>query len=146
MNGLAAFNGEITYKGSLTHVDGNVKLASQKSRMATATADRTHLEGRYHLGIQNGTFGLIGNFAADNSTLDPVTLDSVTQPLSAAANTPIGPVVTSIGDAIGRTASRFNVSGQIRVANFPGGGAARITSADVIGQQGARAHISSGTG
>ena len=145
-NALAAFVGDITYKGSLTHVDGNVKLAAQKSRMATATADRTRLEGRYHLGIENGTFGLVGNFAAGNSTLDPVTLDSVTQPLSAAANTPIGPVVTSIGNAIGRTASRFNVSGEIRVANFPGGGAARITSADVIAQQGARAHISAGTG
>lgn len=145
-NALAAFAGEITYKGSFTHVDGNVKLAAQKSRMATATADRTRLEGRYHLGIQNGTFRLIGNFAALNSTLDPVTLDSVTQPLSAAANTPIGPVVTSIGNAIGRTASRFNVSGQIRIANFPGGGAARITSADVIAPQGARAHISAGTG
>ena len=146
VNGLAAFNGEITYKGSLAHVDGNVKLASQKSRMATATADRTRFEGRYHLGIQNGTFGLIGDFAAGNSTLDPATLASVVQPLAAAGNTPIGPVVTSIGNAIARTASRFNVSGQIRVANFPGGGAARITRADVIAPQGARAHISSGTG
>ncbi len=146
VNGLAAFNGDITYKGSLAHVDGNVRLAAQKSRMATATADRTQLKGRYHLGIQNGTFGLIGDFAADNSTLDPKTLDSITQPLSAAGSTPIGAVATSISNAIGRTASRFNASGQIRVVNFPGGGAARITSADIIAQRGARAHISGGTG
>jgi translocation and assembly module TamB len=146
VNSLADFDGNITYKGSFAHVDGNVRLAADKSRMATATADRTQLHGRYHLGIQNGTFGLIGDFAADNSTLDPKTLDSITQPLSAAAGTPIGPVVTSISDAIGRTASRFNASGQIRVVNFPGGGAARITRADVIAQRGARAHISGGTG
>lgn len=145
-NGLAAFVGDISYKGSLTHVDGGVSLAAQKSRMATTTADRTRLNGRYHLGLRNGTFRLIGDFAAENSTLDPKTLDSVTQPLAAASTTPIGPVVTSISNAIGRTASRFNASGQIRVVNFPGGGAARITSADVSALQGAHAHISGGSG
>jgi len=145
-NGLAAFIGEITYKGSLAHVDGRVKLSAQRSRMATATADRTHLDGAYHLGLRNGTFDLVGDFAADNSTLDPKMLDSVTVPLASAAGTPIGPVATSIGNAIGRTASRFNAAGQIRVVNFPGGGAARITSADVNGPSGARAHIGGGSG
>jgi hypothetical protein len=145
-NGLAAFIGDITYKGSLTHVDGRVKLSAQRSRMATATAERTRLNGGYHLGIGNGTFALVGDFATDNSTLDPKMLDSVTQPLAAAAGTPIGPVATSISDAIGRTASRFNAAGQIRVVNFPGGGAARITSADINGPLGARARISGGSG
>jgi hypothetical protein len=145
-NGLAAFVGDITYKGSLASVDGRVRLAAQKSRMATATAERTRLNGGYHLGIRSGTFALAGNFAADDATLDPKTLDSVTVPLASAAGTPIGPVATSIGNAIGRTASRFNSSGQIRIVNFPGGGAARITSADIKGPGGAHASISGGSG
>ena len=145
-NGLAAFIGDITYKGSLDSVSGEVKLAAQRSRMATVTAERTRLDGGYHLGMRSGTFALSADFAAENSTLDPKMLDSVTVPLSSAAGTPIGPVATSISDAIGRTASRFNAGGQIRVVNFPGGGGARITSADVKGQNGARAHISGGSG
>ena len=96
--------------------------------------------------MRTGTFSLIAGFAADNSTLDPKMLDSVTIPLSAAAGTPIGPVATSISNAIGRTASRFNAGGQIRVVNFPGGGAARITGADINGPSGARATISGGSG
>jgi hypothetical protein len=145
-NGLAAFVGDISYKGSLAEVTGRVRLSAQRSRMATATAQRTSLNAAYRLGTRNGTFDLIGDFASDNSTLDPKMLDSVTVPLASAAGTPIGPVATSIGSAIGRTASRFNAAGEIRVVNFPGGGAARITSADVKGPNGARARISGGSG
>ena len=145
-NGLAAFVGDITYTGSLASVTGGVKLAAQRSRMATATAERTRLEGAYKLGLRDGTFALVGDFAADNSTLDHRMLDSVTVPLAAAAGTPIGPVATSMSGAIGRTASRFNAAGNIRVVNFPGGGAARIMSADVKGPNGARASIAGGSG
>ena len=145
-NGLAAFIGNISYKGSLASVTGRVQLAAQNSRMATATAERTRLDGAYKLGLRNGTFALVGDFAADNSTLDHKMLDSVTVPLSSAAGTPIGPVATSISGAIGRTASRFNAAGEIRVVNFPGGGAARITGAEVKGPNGARASIYGGSG
>ncbi len=41
VNGLAAFIGDITYKGSLASVTGRVQLAAQRSSMATATAERT---------------------------------------------------------------------------------------------------------
>src|SRR6476646_6096285 len=51
-NGLANFAGDITYKGSLGNVDGRVKLSAQKSRMGTIYADRTRLDGAYHLGIR----------------------------------------------------------------------------------------------
>ncbi|HZU52089.1 MAG TPA: YdbH domain-containing protein [Sphingomicrobium sp.] len=145
-NGLADFAGTITYKGWLNDVDGRVNLAAQRSRMATVTAQRTGLNGRYHLGIANGTFSLAGGFAVDDSTLDPKMLDSVTEPLAAAASTPVGAVVASISNAIGRTASRFSASGQIKVVNFPGGGAARITRANVNAPSGARAMIAGGTG
>src|SRR3954447_21817384 len=50
-NGLAAFAGDITYKGPLTDVRGQVRLAAQKSRLATIQANRTRLNGGYGLGI-----------------------------------------------------------------------------------------------
>src|SRR6476659_1093345 len=89
-NGLANFLGDITYKGSLGNVDGRVKLSAQKSRMGTIFADRTRLDGAYHLGIREGRFALDGDYAADSGALDPSMIAGVTQPLAAAAKTPIG--------------------------------------------------------
>jgi hypothetical protein len=145
-NGLAAFVGELTFKGPLTDVRGRVKLSAQRSRMGTIYADRTRLDGGYKLGVRDGTFALVGDYAADSAALDPSMLAGVTQPLAAAAKTPIGPVAASIGNAVSRTARNFNSAGKIRVVNFPGGGAARITSADIIGPQGARARVFGGSG
>ena len=145
-NGLAAFTGELTYKGPLTDVRGDVRLAAQRSRMATVYADRTRLNASYKLGIRGATFALAGNFAADSATLDPSMLSGVTEPLAAAAQTPIGPIAGAIGNAISRTARNFNAAGHIRVVNVPGGGAARIDRADIIGPGGARARIAGGSG
>lgn len=145
-NGLAAFAGELGFKGPLTDVRGDVKLAAQRSRMATIYADRTRLNGNYRLGIRGGTFALAGDFAADSATLDPAMIAGVTQPLAAAAKTPIGPIADAIRAAIGRTAHNFNSAGKIRVVNFPGGGAVRIDSADIIGLGGARARVWGGGG
>ena len=146
VNGLAAFIGDITFKGPLNDVSGRVRLAAQQSRMATIHAARTRLSGGYRLGLRSGTFDMLGDYAAENAALDPAMLAGVTGPLRAAAKTPIGPVATSISNAISRTASNFNIGGQIHVVNFPGGGAARVNGADVIGPNAARARISGGTG
>ncbi len=145
-NGLAAFAGDLTYRGSLERVEGSVTLAAQKSRIATIYADRTRLNGAYHLGLRAGTFALIGKFGATSTALDPSMIAGVTQPLAAAAKTPIGPIAGRIGEAIDRTAHNFNVDGTIRVVNFPGGGAVRIDRADIQGPDGARAQVSRGTG
>ena len=146
-NGLANFVGDLTYKGPLMDVAGRVTLAAQKSRLGTTIyADRTRLVGGYRLGIRSGKFAMIGDVVADSSALDPSILAGVTQPLAAAAKTPIGPVATSIGNAIIRTSHNFNATGRIRVVNFPGGGAARIERADILGPGGARARVFGGSG
>jgi translocation and assembly module TamB len=145
-NGLANFLGDITYRGSLQAVDGEVKLSAQNSRLATITAARTRLQGHYHLGSKDGTFNLSGTYAADNAMLAPSMLAGVTQPLAAAGKTPLGPVALGIGNALLRTARNFNSAGHIKVVNFPGGGAARIVDADVIGPNGASARIGGGSG
>jgi hypothetical protein len=145
-NGLAAFVGDLTYEGALNDVRGRVRLAAQQSRLATIHADRTRLNGGYKLGLRTGTFALVGDFASDSAALDPSMLAGVTQPLAAAAGTPIGPVASAIAGAITRTSRNFDIKGGIRVVNFPGGGAARVTNADIAGPGGARARIFGGTG
>jgi hypothetical protein len=145
-NGLANFVGDINYKGALNDVSGRVKLSAQKSRMGTIFADRTRLDGRYHLNGKAGTFEMAGRYAADSAALAPSMFAGVTGPLSAVGKTPIGPVATSMANAVIRTARNFNSSGRITVVNFPGGGAARINEADVIGPGGARARVFGGSG
>jgi len=145
-NGLANFAGKITYNGSLNDVHGRVILSAQKSRVATIYADRTRLSGAYRLDGKHGIFDLVGDYAADSAALDPSMLAGVTQPLAAAAKTPIGPVATSIGNAVLRTAHNFNSAGHIKVVNFPGGGAVRIADANIDGPNGARANLSGGSG
>ena len=145
-NGLANFIGDIGFKGALNDVSGGVKLSAQQSRMGTIFADQTRLDGRYHLNGKAGKFEMAGRYAAENASLGSSMFAGVTQPLAAAAKTPIGPVATSIADAVIRTARHFNSSGRITVVNFPGGGGARINEADVIGPGGARAHLFGGSG
>ena len=145
-NGLANFIGDISFKGALDDVSGGVKLSAQNSRMGTIFADRTRLNGRYHLNGKVGTFDMAGNYAADSASLAPSMFAGVTQPLAAAAKTPIGPVATAMANAVMRTAKNFNSAGRITVVNFPGGGAARINEANVIGPDGARARVFGGSG
>lgn len=145
-NGLANFIGNISFKGKLNHVTGHVNLAAQKSRLATITAQGTRLDGNYNLNGTAGTFQLVGDYGANNAALAPSMIAGVTGPLAAIAKSPIGPVAQSIGNAIVGTAAHFNSSGRIKVVNFPGGGAARITQAMIAGPKGAQARVFGGSG
>lgn len=145
-NGLSNFVGDISYSGALNHVIGSVKLSAQNSRLATIMAQRTSLAGHYSLNGRAGTFNLIGDYSANNAALAPSMIASVTGPLAAIAKSPIGPVAKGIGDALVRTAANFNSFGRIKVVNFPGAGAARITSAVIAGPNGAQARLLGGNG
>jgi hypothetical protein len=89
---------------------------------------------------------MVGDYAANSATLDPSMMASITGPLAAAATTPIGPVATSIGEAVRRTVANFDATGEFRMVNFPGGGAARIGTAQVTGPNGAKVAIGGGDG
>jgi hypothetical protein len=145
-NGLANFVGDISFKGALNDVSGRVKLSAQKSRMGTIFADRTRLDGGYHLNGKVGRFEMAGNYVADSASLAESMFAGVTGPLTAVGKTPIGPVATSMANAVIKTAKNFNSSGKITVVNFPGGGAARVDEANVIGPGGARARVFGGSG
>ena len=145
-NGLAAFVGDLTYKGSLAEVEGRVRLSAQRSRLATIYADRTRLDGALSTSASGRhAFAMVGDFNADSSRLDPSMLASVTQPLAAAAGTPIGPVAGRRSAA--RSAAPPPTS--TRLARFgsstsPAAAAVRIDSAEVRAPSGARARIGGG--
>ena len=145
-NGLANFVGKLTYSGNTDATYGTINLAAQKSRLGTIYAERTRVAGKYRLGITGGTLAMSGQYAANRATLAPSMLAGVTGVLNGVKGTPVGPVVTSIGNALSRTAANFDAAGEIRVVNFPGGGAARILTAEIDSPTGARARLSNGDG
>ncbi len=145
-NGLAAFTGDLTYKGALNDVAGQVNLSAQKARLGTIYADRTYVKGGYRLGLKEGTFDLNGSFDTDSASLAPSMYAAVTKPLEATSGTPIAPIAKAMAQAMTRTARHFDIDGAIRVVNFPGGGAARVQNAVIAGPAGARANINGGSG
>ena len=145
-NALANFAGELTYKGPLEDIRGRVRLSARNSRLATIRADRTGLDARYALGMRRGTLTILGRFLANSAAIDDSMLAGVTQPLDAAAETPIGPVAKAMVAAIRSTAGNFDIDGDIRAVTFPGGGAVRVGDSDLVGPNGARARIFGGSG
>jgi translocation and assembly module TamB len=145
-NGLAAMNGRITLVGDLVDAQGVVDLSAQKSRLGTITAERTQVKGKYRLKTTAGSLVMIGNYLANGATLAPSMISGLTGALEATRSTPIGPVAHSIATAISKSAQSFDVSGGIRLVNFPGFGAARVTDASVHTATGGRARIFGGKG
>ncbi|MGN6155825.1 MAG: intermembrane phospholipid transport protein YdbH family protein [Sphingomicrobium sp.] len=145
-NGLAAMNGRITLVGNLVDATGAVDLSAQKSRLGTITAERTQVKGKYRLKTTAGSVVMVGQYLANGATLAPSMISGLTGALEATRSTPIGPVAHSIATAITRSARSFDVSGGIRLVNFPGFGAARVTDASVQTVTGGRARIFGGKG
>jgi hypothetical protein len=145
-NGLAAMNGRITLVGDLVDARGAIDLSAQKSRLGTITAERTQVKGKYRLKTTAGSLVMVGEYLANGASLSPSMTSGLTGALEATKSTPIGPVAHSIATAIRKSAESFDVSGGIRLVNFPGYGAARITDAKVITQTGGQATISGGKG
>ncbi len=145
-NGLAAMTGNVRFTGTPKAAYGQLDVAAQRSRLGPIFAERTRIDGRYLIGAAAGTLTLLADYSAEDASLAPSVLAGVTDPLSAADKTPIGPIASAMSNAIRRSASAFDASGTIRMVNFPGGGAARIESAEVRADTGARVRVSGGDG
>ena len=145
-NGLAAMSGNVSFIGTPKSAYGKLDVGAQRSRLGPIYADRTRINGKYLIGASAGTLALVADYSADNANLAPSVLANVTQPLAAAKSTPIGPIAVSISNAMSNSAKSFNASGAIRMVNFPGGGAARIETANVRAATGAQAQVSGGDG
>jgi len=145
-NGLAGMIGNVRFTGTTETVYGRIEAAAQRSRLGPIYAERTRIDGRYLLGARAGTLALVAGYDAQDANLAPSVLSSVTEPLAAAKDTPVGPIAAAMGNAITRFTQGFDASGDITMVNFPGGGAARIETADVRADTGARVRVSGGDG
>jgi hypothetical protein len=145
-NGLANLSGNLTFRGNPEEVAGTAELAAQRSRLASIVAERTRLEGQYEFGMAAGTMAFAGDYAVDGATVPQSLIRNLTDPLRSVAETPIGPIATSIGDAIARMVRNFDSSGELRVTNGAGGGAVRIASAVARGPAGGTLKIAGGDG
>lgn len=145
-NGLAAFNGRMTFIGTPADARGEVDLAARGSRLGTIAAERTRVQGKYRLNTQTGSLIMIGEYSANRASLAPSMIAGLTGALAATKSTPIGPAASAIGEALLTSARDFDIAGGIRLVNFPGFGAARVTDADVRTASGARARIFAGNG
>ena len=145
-NGLAAMTGNVSFAGTPRAAYGRIDAAAQRSRLGPIYAERTRIDGRYLIGASAGTLSLIADYSAENADLAPSVLASVTDPLAAAKSTPIGPIAVAMSNAISRSTRSFDASGSITMVKFPGGGAARIQTAEVRADTGARVRVSGGDG
>jgi translocation and assembly module TamB len=145
-NGLAALVGNISFKGGAQDVRGQVDAAARASRLGPISAERTRVTGAYQLSSTGGTFGMLGRYEAQGSALADSMLAGIVGPLSATQGTPLGPVATAMARAFQATARDFDANGEIRVVNRPGGGGARVQTAEVRARNGARAELSGGSG
>jgi hypothetical protein len=145
-NGLAALNGLISLVGDPTDARGAINLSAQKSRLGSIAAERTRLKGKYRLSTTKGSLIMVGQYAANQASLAPSMISGLTDALAATRSTPIGPVAAAMGNAISKSASSFDVSGGIRLVNFPGYGGARVTDAAVRTITGGQARIFGGKG
>ncbi len=145
-NGLANVTSALTFAGTPTQIGGTIELGAQKARLAEIIADRTRLDGSYHLDARRGALALVADYGANGAALAPAMTRGLIAPLDAAAKTPIGPIATAISGAIGRAAGGFDVDGKLRLVNLPGKGGVRIESADARSASGGRVLVSGGDG
>jgi hypothetical protein len=145
-NGLAGMTANVRFTGTPENVYGRIEAAAQRSRLGPIYAERTRIDGKYLLGARAGTLALVAGYDAEGADLAPSVLAGVTDPLAGAKDTPVGPIAAAMGNAITRFSRGFDASGDITMVNFPGGGAARIQTADVRADTGARVRVSGGDG
>ena len=145
-NGLAAFAGDLTY-GPLTECAARSSWRRRIRAWRRSIADRTALEGR--LSPRHSRRARSTSSASSPPTAQARSVDAGRRHRAAggrgarrrsARSRPASPRRSAAPPTISTSA------GTSRVVNFPGGGAARISNADIIGPQGARARISGGSG
>ncbi len=146
VNGLAAINGNLTFKGSPTEARGELALAAGQARLDRIVAQRTRLGGRYALNARTGALTLMAEYAAQGATLAPALTAGLIKPLGGFGGTPLAPLAASLSRALGGATRDMDASGLLRLVNGAGGGAVRIETANVRSQSGARIRVAGGDG
>ncbi|MGI8930777.1 MAG: hypothetical protein ACR2FK_00115, partial [Sphingomicrobium sp.] len=99
-NGLAGVTSNLTFKGTPTDILGRIDLSARQARLAQILSQRSHFDGRYRLDARRGGLTLVGNYGGTAVALAPSLTASLTDPLSSAGDTPIGPIAKAIAHGI----------------------------------------------
>ena len=145
-NGLASVTSTLSFKGTPNLIEGQINLGAQRARLARIIANRTRLAGHYRVGAKSGILDLVADYGASGVALEPALTRGLTDPLNAAAKTPLGPIATAIARAIGGGAHSFEVSGKLVAVNRPGAGLVRIGTANANAATGASVQVGGGDG
>ena len=145
-NGLANVTSTLSFKGTPNLIEGQIDLAAQRARLARILANRTRLAGHYRVGAKHGILDLVAAYGASGVALEPALTRGLTDPLNAAAKTPLGPIATAIARAISASAHSFEVSGKLVAVNRPGAGLVRIGTANANAATGASVQVGGGDG
>ena len=146
VNGLAAVNSRLTFKGTPTDIGGTIDLSARQARLASILADRTTIDGRYRLDARGGGLTLVADYGASAVKLAPSLTAGITGPLASAKGTPLAPIGAALVRAISGAAGNFNVDGSLRMVNRRGGGGVRLETARARSASGAAIDVSGGDG
>ena len=146
VNGLAAVNSRLTFKGTPTDIAGAIDLSARRARLADILADRTTIDGRYRLDARRGGLTLVGDYGAAGVELAPKLIAGITGPLASAKGTPLAPIGAALVRAVSGAAGNFSVDGSLRMVNRRGGGGVRLESARARSASGAAIDVSGGDG
>ena len=145
-NGLAGVTSNLSFRGTPARALGRIDLAARQARLDRIVAGRTHFNGSYMIDAVRGSLVAVGNYDANQVSVQQSLFSMMTDPLASLDGTPLGPIGNAISNAIRRAAGQFDVEGSLRLINQPGGGAIRIETANGLAPSGARLAVSGGDG
>ena len=139
VNGLAAVNSNLTFKGTPTDIAGRIDLSARQARLANILADRTRIDGRYRLDARRGALTLVGDYGASSVALAPSMTRRASpgrwrRPRARRSSRSRAAMARAISGA----ARNFDVDGSLRLVNRRGGGGVRIETARARSRSGAR--------
>lgn len=138
--------GGVRFAGDADVTLGTLDMLARQARFAGHAGQRLRFDGRYRVQPRVGRVALLGDAALSRLALDPTLRTALTTPLLAAANTPLAPLGRAASAAMLRATGAMDVAGRLALVHGPGGGGARLQTADVRAGSGARLAIGGGEG
>lgn len=140
---LASLEGEIGLSGNKALTRGRMKLGTRDAGIQGVRAAGTGFDGRYAYSSENG-FSLLGEATGTGLVADGTALRPVSQVLTAAEGSPVGPLGAALAGALARAGRHFDARGALRLVNGPHGGAVRVEKLDMTSASGARLSVGEG--
>lgn len=130
--GTREVEGRLTFSGSVRTTSGMLALTAGRARVERLTSRSLSAAGRFVLGADPGFTGQVG---AGGVRAPAGTIGALRRSASAAAGTPLGPVVAAAGGAFARAADDFDVRARLAFED----GALSVSQVEAASRSGARA-------